>query len=340
MATTADSQPIATKYAASPFPADQLEAAQAAADDTAEDNAEDQAATEEAQAEEVSAAEPQTEPAVESAVDQPAPLVEEAVSRYGFSREEATGLGDQLVKVLARMDRQALTLLKERDKGGDPPNTTATAPPPTPPAPPVELPKKLELKLDPSEYDETQIATFTALQDAYNSIQERAVKQDEMIGLLAQALVQQDSSIGEFQQQAASQVSASFTREMDAFFASLHQDFHDIYGVSPMAQLTSDSPLVKSRNDVVEQMRLLEKLDAEMGRSPATAKEYASRALRILHEDKVNSAARRAVEQKVAARRKQAIAAPSGRNGKTNNSRANALRVIEQKLADMGLSRN
>jgi len=309
----------------SPFPLSEIAAA---AEDEAPPEPEEEPQLEDAGTSEEVAAEPETQ--------EENPLVQEAVERMGISKAVAESLGDELLDLLAAYDKQAAELYASSQPKTEQPK----------PEPPVKLPsteqaevktpvppafEKIKLELDPDEYDEGQIKTFQTLVDKFNS-------QQEVIQVLAQLAVSTHDSLNQTTGQQQAEAEVQYERLADSFFANLGDAFTDTFGKQPVKQLTTESPLFKSRLEVVEQARVQREVDARKGRQLKSDEEYLNRAVRALHTDKLKQLARKEVETEVAQRRKQAIQRPSGHNKRPATVKERAIQVIADKMRQMGIT--
>lgn len=272
----------------------------------------------------------QAEPsAAASEVD---PLVAEAVERLGISQKAAESLGEELIDLLAAVDRQVIASYHD-------PTPPQQAQPPTPPpvepakseVPPVKPLGKLKVELDPEVYDEEQIKTFTTLVDEINS-------QRDVIQALAQLAVTTHDGIQKVTGQTQAEAEAHFERLADSFFSGLGDGFGDLFGKEPIRQLPMQSPKIQSRNEVVEQALALKAIDEQKNRPVKTDDQYLQRALRALHADKLKNIARREVLGEVSQRRKQAIQRPSGSNGVALTPRQKAEKHIADSMRRMGIT--
>lgn len=286
---------------------------------------------------------PDDEPEAEEVAETPAaesvdPLIEEA-EHYGFSKEDAMALGDKLPAVFAQLDRQAAALVRKQMGESEPEVPAKPAAKVEPEQPASELFKPLEsikLELDPADYDEPMLKQLGAFEKTINSAIERINKQQEGLSMVAEAVLETHGGLTKFTSETQSQSEAKFADEMDSFFAG-QAELKATFGTVPMAQLTPGSAEVTARQKLVEEMKILEAGDKHFGRPVRTPQQYATRALRVLHGEKVIAAARKDVAGDLAAQRKKSIARPSGRNKQlTNVQRATA--GVAEWLAAKGLN--
>lgn len=322
---------------------------QLAAEESGELPAEDNADTAESSPELVDDGEPVESAAADTELDEtpddsgqdaPPSLLDEA-QRYGFTKEQAAAFGDALPQIYAALDRQAAQLIREQLSAEKPDLATATEPPaatpPPKPAAPPEPVAKVELGLKEDDFEPETFKTLKAIETFANQAQAKLAHQEEVIKALAQLAIDTHGKTSAMASESQSESSASFEREMDGLFASLGDEFKDVYGTSPMRQLAPGSEHVSNRNKLVEEMTLLERADKQAGRGKGSPKDYAQRALRVLHAEKVTSQARRQIQDQITKQRRKGIAMPSGRNGKPASKDQRALAVIKEKLDAMGL---
>lgn len=281
------------------------------------------------------AAAPANDTPEEATETQENPLIEEAVSCYGLSREEAERLGDNLSAMLARLDQFGLSGMAA-DKGQRPAQEPANPSPQPAQQPQAEQKFELlkvnkieDLGLDPDDFDEKMVGAFNTFKERINSVVDALAQRDELLREVAVELVNTRNGVQSFTATAESQAEAEFTEKMDQFIAGLGEEFKPILGEKPMRQLSANSPLVRARQELAAKMNELQNMDVSKGRPQRSVEHYASAALRLLHPDQINSSATRKVEQQVAARRRQAIAAPSNRTHKPMSADERALAVIK-----------
>lgn len=271
-------------------------------------------------AEEVAAevnAEPGDEP---QADDQFAELAEEAVSHYGMSKDEVERAGDLLPWVLARMDKQA-SLLMQRDGAAEEQGQQPTQQPQqTPAAPKAEETRKplgqlgkFELPINREDHDEGSLTIFDKLAEVINEQRETLNQHLEALQVMAPLLADTHQAASSLKQRTETHTATEFANSMDDFFAKLPEEYSDIYGNQPMAQLPKNSPLAAARNALVAEMTTLAEFDAKGGRPARAVQQQAARTLRALHADKEHKVARREADALVQKQRARAIARPSGR---------------------------
>lgn len=335
---------IASKYQAIGFPTDVAETTEAtevtapATEVEGEVSESTESVEETAEATEVDSSAEQTAETTEAAetveteTAEATPLLDEAVERYGFSREEAEQLGESLPKVLARMDRQAIELVRKEQASTEiqPEKPVKTEPKAEPTQP---LFKKIEIKdlgIDADDYTDAQIKTFQTIADEMN-------RDREVMAALAELAVANHGSLKQVTEKTESQADAEFASDMDSFFAGLGDEFKDVYGKTAMAKLSPGSSLVENRKKLVSEMKILEDVVKRKGET-LSVKELARRANRALHDDKLVVAARKDVQKQITTLRKQAIASPSGRNTKPADPRARALAFLNEKIGSGALN--
>lgn len=248
------------------------------------------------------------------------PLIEEAVSYYGFSREDAELLGDRLPTILAKFDEHALATFKKPAEESPPLGTQQQAP--TQKAPTTDAEKQFELLkvnkiedlgLSPDDFDEKMVGAFDVFKERLNSVVDALAQRDDLLREIAVELVNTRDGVKNIAGGAEAQAEAQFNEEMDKFYAGLGDEFQDVFGKVPLTRLTEASPLLGARRDHVAKMVELQDLDRAKGRALRTNEHYAAAALRLMHQNKLESAAVRKVEQQVKARGKAGIASPSNR---------------------------
>lgn len=274
-------------------------------------------------------------------------LVAEAISNYGFDKEEAEQLGDALPAVLARMDRQAAQLMRDQLKGERQEHREVEPQPkteerretqPQPAASPfVELPK-FELAIDREIHDEGTLKAFDSLSEQINKDRETINQQTATMRQMAQLLIETHGKAKQVDEQFQATSVSAFEKTWDGIFAGLGDEYADSFGKAPLRDLPPDSPLVIERQKLVEEAQLLKAADKHRGRSARDDSEYARRALAYLKSEKVATAARKDVEKKLNERRGSAVARPSGRTAKKASGDERALDNITKKLAAMGLA--
>ena len=260
-------------------------------------------------------------------------LIEEA-GHKGIPAELAQSMGDKLPEYLALMDKQAVALLRGQLQSEAPPQEQEAAPAAQQQQPPAAEPVlplgKLSIELDPDAHDEEIIKAHSATAEQVNKLQ-------EMVVALAELAMGTHGTVETFQKKEQEQTVSTEEREWDGVFASLGEEYAAIYGKAPVKQLTVDSPLLKERIALVEEARLLKKVDEKAKRPIQTTQEYARRALAYLKSEKVAEAARSDVQKKLATSRKAAIAKPSARNARVPDARQKALATIKRYTDQMGL---
>lgn len=276
----------------------------------------------------------ETPAAEEKAETQENPLIEEAVSCYGLSREEAERLGDNLSAMLARLDQFGLSgMTDDKTRQEQEPSRQSPQPAPQPQAEQkfelLKVNKIEDLGLDPDDFDEKMVGAFNTFKERINSVVDALAQRDELLREVAVELVNTRNGVQSFTATAESQAEAEFAEKMDQFIAGLGEEFKPILGEKPMRQLSANSPLVRARQELAAKMNELQNMDVSKGRPQRSVEHYASAALRLLHPDQINSGATRKVEQQVATRRRQAIAAPSNRTHKPMSADERALAVIK-----------
>lgn len=247
------------------------------------------------------------------------PLIEEAVSYYGFSREDAELLGDRLPTILAKFDEHALATFKKPAEESPPLGTQQQAPQK---APTTDAEKQFELLkvnkiedlgLSPDDFDEKMVGAFDVFKERLNSVVDALAQRDDLLREIAVELVNTRDGVKNIAGGAEAQAEAQFNESMDKFYAGLGDEFQDVFGKVPLTRLTEASPLLGARRDHVAKMIELQDLDRAKGRALRTNEHYAAAALRLMHQNKLESAAVRKVEQQVKARGKAGIASPSNR---------------------------
>lgn len=278
--------------------------------------------------------EPKEEVQEEEAVD---PLILEA-EHYGFSQEEAAEFGDRLPGVLAALDKQAAKLVRDREAKPETKEVEPAKVEKTEPAPDIfKIPDELKIELDPLDYDENQLKTINQIRDYNNELRKTLVAQQDVLKALAQAVVDTHQSISTVSTSTQSVQEAEFTKEMDGFIASLGNEYLDIYGKRPIGELNPNSPLVENRRKLAAEMKILEQVDKEAGRPPASIRSLANRAVRMLNAERSESVARKQVQQQINDQRRKAIARPSGRNAKPASPDERAEQAIRASLVSMGI---
>lgn len=196
--------------------------------------------------------------------------------------------------------------------------------------------EKLKIDLDPAEWDEQQIATFNKLNDHYHSIAEKHAAENKQLrddlAVVARELVALRQSPAQLTGQQAEDP-VQLTRDIDTFVANLGEEYRDIYGTGDK---TPDprSLHFAARAKLAEEMAYLRIADDQANRPKASNAELAQRALRLLHPDKIQTAARKEIAAKLEQRAKHNIARPSGHNGKAPSGDSKATSFVTQFLRD------
>jgi hypothetical protein len=263
------------------------------------------------------------------AADDPftAELLAEA-EHYGISADEARSFGNvtALTRTFAALDRQAAAAA--RGKPADTSTTTkqpeaTAAAPAAAPAPQTKAPapaadatagkvgpfEKFKINLNPDEFDEQTISLLNGINDHYDSL---VRQQHQELESLKSAVSGFSGVTQNFQQQEASR----FTNELDTFFNGLPEDFREDFGQGVANSFTADSPHLKARHNLIQEMSALQIADANLGRPASSYTQLAQRALRVLHSTKLEQVASKKILVKASDRRNQAIERPTGRKGK------------------------
>jgi hypothetical protein len=271
--------------------------------------------------------------------------------RLGFSAEDAQAYGsrDNLQRALSALDRQASAWARAQfanqgEQFDDAPQPQAQQVPPA--AQPTAQQQaaaleKFKVELDPNEWDEQQIKTFNGLNDHYHGVAEKhdATLQEyrQHIVLLASELVALKNGAQQVTGQSQAEDSASLTRDVDTFVATLGEEYTEVYGKGDYKALTPQSPQYAARQKLAEEMEVLKYVDAQFNRPKASSSDLLQRALLVLHPDKIKSAVRNQVAADLKKRSKQAIRRPSGHNGKAPSPEAGAINFASQFLRDKAI---
>lgn len=269
----------------------------------------------------------------------------ERAGRLGFSAEEAKAYGSKadleghLDRTQLVLDQQAAAWARAQLESGQSDDARGGAPSgeqsqqAQQQAAQTAL-DKFKVELDPSEYDEAQLKAINGINDHYHAIAEKqSAENKQLLGHL-EVLAKEVLSLKQTHTgQTKAEDPAQLTRDVDTFAASLGDEFKDIYGVGDKTPPQGSLSFI-ARAKLAEEMGLLAFAEGKANRPRSSNQELLQRALRVLHPDKIKTAARKEVAAAVQKRSKQAISRPSGHNGKKITGDGEAVSFAAQFLRD------
>jgi len=246
-------------------------------------------------------------------------LIDEA-ARHDMSVEDARDLGsaERLARVIAKQDKLLANLGRKSLA-----NQTNNEPPAAKPE------AKAETKPEAKE-PEAQISSEAIAQaavkipdDLLDSLSDEAKAvvtnlADQFNGglsKLADRVAAFEKTRQSEDQVRAEQSRKAWEQEMDGFFNDLGEEYQDVFGKGTLAELAAanpDSPAVKHRIELSEEMRAIAAGDASVGRPLDSYANLRKRALRSLHPEKMATKVRQEITQEVKTRKDNAIARPGG----------------------------
>lgn len=232
--------------------------------------------------------------------------------RHGISAEEAKEYGspDVLRRVLTRLDQQQSAWAQQQidaKRGQAPPEQKPAEKPSDkePPKAPTETGATvLKLNLDPEVMSDETVAALREVETQVN----------QAIGPLLSELNQLRAA----QQQSVSDQAQAKQRqtdiELDRFFDSLGEDYHDVFGKGSLRSLPENSPAVAERFKLVKAVDTLMYADTSRGIPLDDVSEYCRRALAMTHSGKSLQLERRKLKDEVGKRRRNATAQTTSRS--------------------------
>jgi hypothetical protein len=246
-----------------------------------------------------------------------AELLADAESR-GLTKADAEAFGDPEVlrRAMIAMDRRDLARARSgqadttQAAGSSPvpdassvtPATPAAAPTPAPaPAAPVTpatkaVLDKLNINLNPDEYDPEVIGQFNAITDYVTRQSEHIQQLNGMVEQLMNAH--------------RAQIEQQIEAEAERFFASLPAEYAEHIGKGLTRDLSAKDQ-VEVRRELFRDALELQQLARNSGREPMTLEKAMKRATDLRFLDKQKQIARQEVAKKVAERRTQQVARPT-----------------------------
>jgi hypothetical protein len=243
---------------------------------------------------------------------------------HGFTADEARDFGspELLQKMLIKLDKQAADWGRKQLAAQEPqqdrqPAAQSNANAQNGQQQSNQQPstfEKFKLTLDANSFDEEAIKALNGINDHYDSAFR---KQQEQLQALAQFVIDQHQGQQQITGQQTAEANARMEQELDTFFGGLGDEFSDIFGKEPLQKLTANDPKVTARNRLLEEMNVLRfAYQNTAGKKVPTDSDLRRRALAALYPEKLTTAARKEVADKVAQRRTQAVARPGGHRAK------------------------
>lgn len=292
---------------------------------------------------EVPEEEVQQEPADEQTEQESDPWesVLSQAERYGFSADEAKSYSTPEIfeQALIALDKQAAKFGREQLKAWEEQAKQSQEEPAEKkePAKKGEAKKsdykKYEITLDPNEYEEETLKTLNGINDHYDSV---VREQQDKIQMMEQVLIAMGERFLQNSDQTKVDESQKFETEMDAFFDGLGDEFKPVFGKGAARLLSPSSKELISRNELLEEMKVLSIADDQANRPRQSYKELAQRAVRSLHYDKLKTSVRKELVDKGKERQSQHLARPSGSNSKGPTKRETALKRVEDFYREKG----
>lgn len=224
--------------------------------------------------------------------DAPKPLSRSDWADYGLTEEEATDLDGkgELGRALDLIDRRFAKL------GAEPPKEGEQANPPM-----KQTAGPLELKLDTDVYDDGLVAQVGGIVEHVNSLHQK------LEGILG----------------------ASRRQQMDAFFASLGEEYQEVFGKGPLDALPSRSVMRERRLEVERTVDILRAGYERVGQPVPGENVLQERAARMIAGNEMQAAARKRAAQQARDTQGQFVAKPTHREGKPHTGRERAVQFVE-----------
>lgn len=186
-------------------------------------------------------------------------------AQLGISKEHAARLGDDLEPMLASMEQ---TLYQRGGSSQTPPEKPAEQPQKTREELEAEMLAELSYKfgddLDLDDFDPAVRSVVEGINSHY-----------------ARQLAQMQQLLQPLQQFVQHSISAQEAQQLDQLFGSLDNDYVELVGNEPIADLANDDPRVKMRQEVVEQMEVIATVRHQRGMQPLSPKQLFEDALRM-----------------------------------------------------------
>lgn len=287
------------------------------------------------------ASEPETEAPAEP--DQPSwdDTLLDLAERYDIDRERAKAYGspEMLRRAMVDIDRSAARWGRTHLESQQPAQQEQQAPPPQTqqqfPAQQAQQQdnrykqvEKYAGKLDPDAWDQGAQEYLNGLNDHYHQV---AAQHEQVLNALAEQFHYLRGQMSDVTGQQQAEGHAKDWRDVDTFVAKLGDEFKEVYGSTPSHRLAADSPLLEQRRRLGAEMLALEA--AYGGRF--SREELLERANTMLHSDKIQTKARKELQDKLKARQQTQIHRTAGGQPKTKSGRE---RAIEKVAAMMGQS--
>lgn len=157
-------------------------------------------------------------------------------------------------------------------------------------------PEEFKLDLDEDEFDPKLISAVKGMADEINRLRKEQFEQKKT---------------GQGSQEAAqARADMEFVQTFDTMIAELGDAYAPLLGKGTIDTLDPDSPQMKAREDVVDQMNATNASRMRRGEKPLDGKVAFQRAVAAVFPDKTNNIARHDLSDKVKKRGKQIIGRP------------------------------
>lgn len=279
--------------------------------------------------------------------ESPDPWTPEVLSRaerYGYDAERARSYGspETLERVFADLDRQAAAWAREQLKAPEPAQEEQDAPPAQTKAAETKTQEAAQLSKEFSKFefanrdvlDEEHLKALDGMNDHYaKAFTDMRSEFEHYLRNVVGVVLDHKQVIEQFTSRQQADETSRIEREMDNLFASVGDELKPIFGEGESRALKPDSPELKARQALWEEMEALKLADERLGRPESDISELQRRALRSLHGDKLlNNAqtnARKEVLEKVSAFKQGAIHRANGQQGKPKTGLAAARNFVK-----------
>jgi hypothetical protein len=282
--------------------------------------------------------------------DQPSGLSDlqrEAQAVYGFTEGELENLGDeQLLNMLAAMDRRFTAQWGGNQQVQAPPNWQQQQAAPQQPQHPTEpqpgqqqaaedqdlyhgfQPEKFSLEgLEDQGFEPEVVQAFEQLSEHY---------QNQFQGA-ARSIQQMEAVIGDMLYERQADQSSEYERAMDGFFGGLGESLQKQYGSGRAAEMDPQSPEFSKRMEFANEVNMFLQHAMQTGQ-PVDLSQIQQRVLRSRHVNEMDAQTRQGIREEAQARRRQAINRPNvPPTGKSSNLEENAANFANQFYRERGM---
>lgn len=161
------------------------------------------------------------------------------------------------------------------------------------------------------------------LRNAVKALQDFWQKQNaELAASAEKKLAEKFGVLDQFVQRQAQEEQARYSRDLDAYFAKLGNEWDGVFGRGAVNSLSPFSPQLKARNELIQEAMAMRMADAELGRPQQSLEQLLDRARSAKFSQQQDTIARKQVAAQLNKRGQAAASRPAAKNGKPSPLKA------------------